>query len=100
MRLSEGMKNMLTAGPVKKIITQQEKARQKLEDKLVEFEKELDQFNTSIRDLLENSREQQIRDFKEMLAMKEMLARITSKAKSNRGEQTAAAGGRPDAGRL
>jgi len=53
---------------IKKIVAQQEQARQELETKLAEQEKEGQEIQTGIKSLLQKGRELQIRDFKEMLA--------------------------------
>ena len=57
----------LTLVQIKKIIAQQERSQQKLENELVEFEKERNEINTGIKCLLQKGRELQVRDFKEML---------------------------------
>lgn len=52
---------------IKKIVAQQEQARQELETKLAEQEKEAQDIQTGIKSLLQKGRELQVRDFKEML---------------------------------
>ena len=52
---------------IKKVVAQQEQARQKLESKLAEQEDNQQEIRTGIKSLLQKGRELQVRDFKEML---------------------------------